>query len=206
MDLPQASLLILLTVLTLVNLFSLTWLPVMISRKIKQQQLTTSKTYDLHVDDAQVLSEIDLAEVEQEARKQLQEVAKMTVERLQKSLTNTVDQISVNISDMTNTQLSQEFEKYQVSLQALRDQTITEFTKVQKELDQRKTQLLENLDREVAIERKKRVEQLDTRINDVVASYLTETLGNQVDLGAQSTYIFASLEAHKEDIKRDILS
>ncbi len=50
------------------------------------------------------------------------------------------------------------------------------------------------------------MDQFNTRLNDVVSSYLTECLGSQVDLGAQSTYIFAALEQHKADIKRDVLS
>jgi hypothetical protein len=43
-------------------------------------------------------------------------------------------------------------------------------------------------------------------MNDVVSSYIIESLGNRVDLGAQSAYIFDMLHEHKDEIKRDILS
>lgn len=206
MDSLQLTLVAGLVILAVINGVGLAWLSTTFDRRLRQRQLTTSKTYDVHVENAKVLTEMDMSEVEKEVREKLIKSGEEAAKRLQQSLTNTVDQITADINDMTSTQLAQEFEKYQVSLQALRDQSITEFNKVQKELDQEKTRLIEHLDKEVAAEREKRMDQFNQRLNDVVASYLTESLGNQVDLGAQSTYIFAALQQHKEDIKRDVLS
>lgn len=206
MDVSQLLLIAGIAGLVLINGALLVWIPSYINRRLRQRALTTSKTYDVHLEAKQALQEMDLTEVEKQARAQLSKAAETAAKRLKESLDNTVDQIASNINDMTSTQLAQEFEKYQVSLQALRDQSIAEFNKIQKELDQRKGELLDHLEREVAKEQSRRVEQLTTKLNDVVASYLTETLGNQVDLGAQSTYIFAALQQHKDDIKRDILS
>lgn len=206
MDSLQLTLVAGLVILAVVNGVGLAWLSATFDRRLRQRQLTTSKTYDVHVENAKVLTEMDMDEVEKEVREKLIKSGEEAAKRLQQSLNNTVDQITADINDMTSTQLAQEFEKYQVSLQALRDQSITEFNKVQKELDQEKTRLIEHLDKEVAAEREKRMDQFNQRLNDVVASYLTESLGNQVDLGAQSTYIFAVLQQHKEDIKRDVLS
>lgn len=206
MDSLQLIVIIGIGAMILVNVVGLAYIQMALSHKIEQRQLTTSKNYNVRVGEAQVLDEMDMGAVEEETRKQLMAAGKESAERLQKTLNNTVDQMSVNINDMTSNQLTGEFEKYQVSLQALRDQTITEFTKIQKELDKRKVQLLEHMDHEVAEDRAKRVDDFNSKINDVVASYLTECLGNQVDLGAQSNYIFASLQAHKDDIKKDIMS
>lgn len=206
MDVTQLILIVGIVGLLLVNLVLLLWLPSYIGRKMQQRELTTSKTYDVHVEGVQVLKEMDLREVETQTRTQLLATADTAAKRLEESLQNTVDQIAANINDMTSTQLSQEFEKYQVSLQALRDQSITEFNKIQQELNQRKAELVEHLERDVVKEKEKRIDLLISKLNDVVASYLTETLGNQVDLGAQSAYIFAALQEHKDDIKRDILS
>ena len=152
------------------------------------------------------MSDIDIATVEKLARQQLAKAAGEASLRFKKSLDNTVDQMSVKIGDMASNSLSGEFEKYQISLQALRDQSIQEFSKLQKELDDRRTQLTEHLDKVIQTEGEKRLAALDTRMNDVVSSYLIESLGNQVDLGAQSAYIFETLEKHKEEIKKDILS
>lgn len=206
MDGTQLLLEVATVALMCVNVLLLLWLPVYVSRKLSQRELTTSKTYDVHVDATSVLKEMDLSAVEKDARDKLFQTAEAAAKRLKESLENTVDQLASNINDMTSTQLAQEFEKYQVSLQALRDQSINEFGDIQKELQHRRAELLDQLERSVAKEQAKRVDQLADRLNDVVASYLTETLGNQVDLGAQATYIFSQLQAHKDDIKRDILA
>jgi hypothetical protein len=117
-----------------------------------------------------------------------------------------VDQVSSNISDTLSTNLLAEFEKYQVTLSGLRDETIKQFGKIQEELDHRRLELMEHMDRQVAEEHTKRVEAFNARLGDVVTSYIAESLGDQVDLGAQTSYILKVLEAHKEDIKRDVIT
>jgi len=192
-------------VIALTNIGLVAWVPNYLEKKLRERQLTTSKNYDVHIESAKLLTEIDMNEVSRDLRKQLIEVGKKSALRLQHSLDNTVDRLAAALDEQTGSQLSQEFEKYEVSLQALRDQSIAEFDKLQKELNSRKAELLQHLEDEIAEEKTKRVAAISDQIGDVVASYLVETLGDQVDLGAQSTYIFAALEQHKEDIKRDIL-
>lgn len=123
---------------------------------------------------------------------------------MQAQLTATIGKIAEHIDEMTNTTLNQEFEKYQVSLQALREQSITEFSKMQKELDERRVRLIEALEKEAQAEIGRRVDQFNSRLNDVVSNYLAESLGNDVDLGSQMVHILQTLQQHKEDIKRDI--
>jgi Skp family chaperone for outer membrane proteins len=147
-----------------------------------------------------------MSEVEKLTKQQLSKVAGEAGARFKESLDNAVDGLSVHISDMASNSLTGEFEKYQVSLQALRDQSIQEFSKLQAELDSRRTQLTEHLDKIIQTEGEKRLGALDERMNDVISSYLIESLGTQVDLGAQSAYIFETLHNHKDEIKRDILS
>ena len=192
-------------VVMLTNIALVAWVPAYLEKRIRQRQLTTSNNYDVHVEGAQLLSEMDMDLVSKELHKQLTMVGEKAAKRLQESLNNTVDRLASALDEQTGSQLSQEFEKYEVSLQALRDQSIAEFDKLQKELSARKAELLQHMEDQLAEEKTKRVAALNDQIGDVVASYLVETLGDQVDLGAQSTYIFAALEQHKDDIKRDIL-
>ena len=107
---------------------------------------------------------------------------------------------------MVTTALAQEFEKYQVSFAALREETIKDFTKLQKELDDDRVRLTEELESLVAKDREARMDAFNTRLGDVVSSYIVETLDKGIDLGAQSSYIMRTLEAHKEDMKKDVLS
>lgn len=193
-------------VVTLANIGVLAWVPRYVERRIQQRQLTTSKTYDVHIESTKLLTEIDMNELSRELRKQLTEVGKKSAQRLQESLDNTVDRLASTLDEQTSTQLSQEFEKYEVSLQALRDQSIAEFDKLQKELEKRKNELMEHLELEITKEKEHRATAINNQLSDVVSSYLVETLGDQVDLGAQATYIFAALQQHKDDIKRDMLA
>lgn len=203
MDTLQLVLVIGLIAMVVINAVSLWW-AMRLNRQLHNRP--QPKVYEVKVNAADVMADIDIATVEKLTRQQLAKVAGEASLRFKKSLDNTVDQMSVKIGDMASNSLSGEFEKYQISLQALRDQSIQEFSKLQKELDDRRTQLTEHLDKVIQTEGEKRLTALDTRMNDVISSYLIESLGNQVDLGAQSAYIFETLEKHKEEIKKDILS
>lgn len=193
----------LIAVLVLINIAVLTWASVQ-DRKARQKP--TPKIYEIHLEGTKVFSDVDLAEIQKAAKAQLQTAAADAAERLQKSLNNSVDQVAADINDSLSTNLTAEFEKYQVSLSALRDQTIEQFGKIQEELDHRRLELVEHLDRQVAAEQEKRLSHFDERINDVVTSYIAESLGNDVDLGAQTQYIISALEANKEQIKKDVIS
>ena len=200
MDIQQFNLIAL---LVLVNLGALVWASIQ-DRKARRKP--APKIYEIHLEGTKVFSDVDLGEIQRAAKAQLQTIAGDAASRLQKSLNNSVDQVAANINDSLSTDLSAEFEKYQVSLSALRDQTIDQFSKIQQELDHRRLELIEHLDRQVAAEQQKRLDHFNARINDVVTSYIAESLGNEVDLGAQTTYILQTLEANKEQIKKDILS
>lgn len=203
MDSLQLILVIGLVTMVLINGFSLMW-AMKLHRELRERP--HPKVYEVKVDAHQVLADVDMSEIERLTKQQLSRVASEAGNRFKESLDNAVDGLSVRISDMANNSLTGEFEKYQVSLQALRDQSIQEFSKLQAELDTRRTQLTEHLDKIIQAEGEKRFAALDERMNDVISSYLIESLGNQVDLGAQSAYIFETLHKHRDEIKRDILS
>lgn len=58
----------------------------------------------------------------------------------------------------------------------------------------------------VDIEAKKEflIKQIDTKLTDAVTSLLIESLGNNIDLGAQGPYLTSLLEAHKDEIKNGV--
>jgi hypothetical protein len=203
MDSLQLILVFGLLAMVVINAFSLFW-AMKLNRQLHERP--SPKVYEVKVDAGKVLADVDMSEIERLTKQQLSKVASEAGARFKESLDNAVDGLSVRVSDLANNSLLGEFEKYQVSLQALRDQSIQEFSKLQKELDDRRTQLTEHLDKIIQAEGEKRLGSLDERMNDVISSYLIESLGNQVDLGAQSAYIFDMLHEHKDEIKRDILS
>lgn len=74
----------------------------------------------------------------------------------------------------------------------------------QAELDARMRQkqldLETQLEQSFAVQKQALTKQLNDKLNDAVLSFLLETLGHDVDLGAQADYLIATLEANKADL------
>ncbi len=191
-----------LVIMALVNAASLIWASYL-DHKLRQKPVP--KVYDVHVDGTKIFAKEDWDEVNRITREELQKAAAEAAGQLQKSLDSAVTQLSAHMTELANDSISPEFEKYQVSLEALREQSIGTFSKLQMELDKRRDQLIAELETNMKNEREKRIELFNQRLNDVVSSYLAESLGTNVDLGAQTNYILQSLQKHRDDIKRDIL-
>ncbi|HSE29220.1 MAG TPA: hypothetical protein VLA77_01385 [Candidatus Saccharimonadales bacterium] len=166
----------------------------------------TTRVYHVEVNADKVLPEIDTAEIEKQTIEQLQKSTQQGAEKIQGAINGAISRIAEHVEEMTNTTLNAEFQKYQLSLQALREQSITEFGKLQKDLDTQREQMVEQLQKQVIAEHERRVDLLNARINDVISSYIVESLGSNVDLNAQIGVILQKLEEHKQDIKKDILA
>ena len=168
----------------------------------------TPKYYNVTVEGAKVFPDLDMAKVEEAARQQLLQVIGESSRSLQTSVTKTVNELGSKIDQTAKTSLTDETQKFQVSLQQLREQSIAAFNQLQTDINAQRSKLLEQLADANNAAKKQQAEafskELDARLNDVVSSYLTETLGNNVDLGAQTAYIFDALESHKQQIKQDL--
>ena len=203
MDSTQFILVAGLIVMALVNAATLFW-AMYLDRRLRGRPVP--KHYDVHVEGTKVFDGPDLAEVQKRADAQLMHAVELASQRLEKSVSAGVDQLAAHVNDVASDSIRQEFDKYQASLRALNNQTVEQFAKIQTDLETQRAELLKQLQAEVLQERQRRLAKFNERINDVVSSYLAETLGSRVDLGAQTAYIFEQLEKHKEDIKRDILT
>ena len=162
--------------------------------------------YTVHLDGAKVFSEEEMAVVGKEAEEDLREIVARSAEQLEASLKATIAGLNTKTEEMATQTLSQEFEKYQASFEALREEMLREFNELQKQLDERRVQLGADMESAVRKDREARMDAFNARLADVVSSYIVETLDKGVDLGAQSAYILHTLEQHKEDIKKDVLS
>lgn len=199
MDTLQLALILGLIAMGLINAASLLW-ATYLDRKLRGRP--TPKHYDVHVEGTKVFPEMDMQAVEVKAEQLLVKAVGDAASKLQVSMDATASSMAQRIQETT----SQELEKYHVNLQALSEQSALTFSKLQDEVNVRRAELMKQLDEEVRAEHAKRMDAFNAKLNDVVASYVTESLGSQVDLGAESTYMFEVLAAHKEDIKRDVLT
>lgn len=81
-----------------------------------------------------------------------------------------------------------------------------ELAKAQTKQTELYTQMEAKLTEEMAAKKQFLSSQLDTKLADAIGSFLTETLGKNVDLGAQTSYLTAMLEEHKDELKQEVTS
>lgn len=74
----------------------------------------------------------------------------------------------------------------------------------QRQLTAKQVELETRLETEFAKRREAYAAQLETKLGDTVTAFLTDTLGQQADLGAQMPYLLGQLEAHKADLIREV--
>ena len=74
----------------------------------------------------------------------------------------------------------------------------------QAELDakmhERQLALEAELEQSFAVQKQQLTKELNDKLNDAVVGFLLETLGHDVDLGAQADYLLATLEANKAEL------
>ena len=203
MDTFQILVLAALGVMTVITVTSLVWV-FYLSGALKNRP--SPKHYQIAVESSKVFSPEDLVTISKEARESMHVVVDKAAGELSSSLSATIASLTTKTEDMAKITLAQEFEKYQTSLGALRDETIKEFGDLQQQLDKRRQELTEDMEANVLKDREARMEAFNARLGDVVSSYLVETLDKGVDLGAQAGYVVRMLETHKDEIKKDVLS
>lgn len=160
------------------------------------------------------------------AENNYQTILDRSASELHHSLTATTDQLNKQIEKLGSEIAHDEMKRYRASLDQLREQAEkaiggaqteidkhqaelqAKFTKRQAELDakldERHAALEADMKESVAAEKQRLLQQMDTKLADAVASFLTETLQHNVDLGAQSDYLMALLEEHKQELVKGV--
>lgn len=77
-----------------------------------------------------------------------------------------------------------------------------ELLEAQKKQSEKQAQFEAKLEQEMIAKRQKIAEQIDTKVGDAIPTFLSETLGQNVDLGAQTSYLLETLEEHKDELKK----
>lgn len=110
------------------------------------------------------------------------------------------------VSRLTTTVIEEELTAYQHTLEEVRKSATEAMEQIRQAVEQQRVELKQGMEADMAAERQHLVDRFDAKMGDVVSSYIAESLGGGVDLGAQMQYILESLEAHKEDIRKDLLN
>lgn len=120
-------------------------------------------------------------------------------------LSATSKKLSEQVSRLTTTVIEEELEAYQKTLEEVRKVATQAMEQIHQAVEHQRVELRQGMEAELAEEKKRLADKFDSKVGDVVASYISESLGSGVDLGSQMQFILTSLEAHKEDIRKDLL-
>jgi F0F1-type ATP synthase membrane subunit b/b' len=121
-------------------------------------------------------------------------------------LKSTSERLSQQVENLTTKVIEEELGSYKQTLEEVRKVATETMEQIHQAVETQRTELHASMEQELAQERKRLVAQFDTRLGDIVASYVAESLGGGVDLGSQLQYITQTLEANKEALKKDLLS
>jgi hypothetical protein len=121
-------------------------------------------------------------------------------------LQGTSKKLSEQVSRLTTQVIEEELEAYQKTLEEVRQVATKAMDQIREAVEHQRIELREGMEAELATEKQHLADKFDAKMGDVIASYISEALGSGVDLGAQMQFILTSLESHKAEIRKDLLS
>lgn len=144
-----------------------------------------------------------------------QAVLNRSAAELQHDLKNTSMHLNQQLRKLGTEIVSDEMRRYNSGLNQLRQQaekTITDATseiakhqaELKSKIDEQQIRLEKELNEKFANDKELVTKQLDTKIADILTSFLTETLQHNVDLGAQNDYLLDTLKDHKAELIKEI--
>ena len=119
-------------------------------------------------------------------------------------LRTTSTKLSELVARLTTDVIEQELKAYHDTLDGVRATATEAMEKIRAAVEEQRVELRKGMASDVAAEQARLIERFDTKFGDVVTSYIAESLGGGVDLGAQLQYVISSLESHKDEIKKDL--
>lgn len=120
-------------------------------------------------------------------------------------LKGTSARLGEQVSRLTTTVIEEELTAYQKTLEEVRASATQAMEQIRAAVEQQRIELRQGMEADLAAEKARLADKFNAKLGDVVSSYIAESLGGGVDLGAQMDYVIASLEAHKDDIKKDLI-
>ena len=118
----------------------------------------------------------------------------------------TSGRLSEQVSRLTTQVIEEELEAYQKTLEEVRHVATEAMEQIREAVEHQRVELRQGMEAELAQEKQHLADKFDAKFGDVVSSYISESLGSGVDLGAQMQFILTSLESHKKEIRKDLLN
>ena len=195
---------IFLLVFLIINVFILGMLAVVATKHAKahfrpdrhEQETQQPAIFDLPADVKEHLAH--------DSQAQFKSVVTHSSAELARQLQDSSAQINALIKDFATDIVEQEMKRYREELDRLRERADAEMGGLRAEMAKHETELKAKMAAEVEAEKQRLIKQIDSKLADAVASFLTETLQHNVDLGNQTEYLVSMLEEHKAEFIKEV--
>lgn len=151
-----------------------------------------------------VLSPAAIAELEAAARNNYKVLLEQTNSYFKSDMEKTSRRLGEQVTNLTTIVIEKELDNFHKVLSDVNKSATTTLSQIQEVLEKRRGELEQQMQSEIADEKARLLKKFDERLADIVSSYLVESLGQGVDLGAQTAYIIRNLEEHKEELKAEL--
>ena len=140
----------------------------------------------------------------EEAELKFQNALNQVSTSLNKDLELSAGQINHLVNKLASDIVAGEMEHYRLQLGRLQEHAATEVNGIRQEITKHEAAIKAKMAEEVEAEKQRLIKQIDTKLADAVASFLSETLQHNVDLGNQNDYLLQMLEEHKADFTKEV--
>ncbi len=150
-----------------------------------------------------------------QAQTKYQKILDDAAGQLQLDLGKTTVALNKDLSTLGADIINDEMKRYRESLNQLQGHTEAAIANTRAELVKHNEDLkstmaeqqhvaMARMNEEVTAEKARLLAQIDTKLADAAASFLLETMGHDVDLGAQTPYLTSMIEKHKDEFKNEV--
>lgn len=123
---------------------------------------------------------------------------------LQQDLRLTTSQLNDYMKEQISKDLKEAFTNYESAISDAKQMAVESIEKTKATIEEQRQLLTTQLEKEVSIEKARRIQRFDDNMAEVVNRYILEAIGDQIDLNDQLEYILGELEANKKAILEDV--
>jgi hypothetical protein len=143
-------------------------------------------------------------ELKNRGRLQFEKIINDSAEFLQQDLRLTSSQLNEYMKNELTSKVHEELTKYEQSINDARDLAIDSIKKTSLALDEQRQILGAEVQKDVAEEKVRIINNFINQLSDIVSHYITSAIGSEIDLNDQLDYILANLETNKQAMIEDI--
>lgn len=149
--------------------------------------------------------ETSVSAAQEHATEEIARSIEHATELFQKNLTVQALKVNDTLEGLAKQQLRKQVEDFTAAMDGLTGTATTSVAQLEALIDTRRQALEASMSTEVVEEKQRAVERLYNHLSDLVAAYIVDTLGSDIDLAGQLPFVLKVLEQNKAAIREDVL-